>query len=141
MYQFGGVYVDWDIELLIPDKFLSLLASNENGYLLKDPKNGTIAPEHFCSTPQDFYLNSLVKDIVGIYESGQRAALTTVDYSGPFRMKDSLELHKNTRMNLIEVKDAFAFDYEEIRSDSSRETTAPMIHYWMHSWLVPNAVQ
>jgi len=141
VYQFGGVYVDWDIELLIPEKFISLLVSHENGYLLIDPKNNSIAPEHFCAEKGDPYLQSLVADIVKIYNSGQREKLTTVDYSGPFRMQESLNIHRNTNMELVRVKDVFAFDYEEIRSVTSLETTAPMIHYWMHSWLAPNVIQ
>lgn len=135
IYQFGGVYVDWDIELLIPEKFISLLESHENGYLLIDSKNDSIAPEHFCAQTKDPYLRSLVSDIINIYNSGERDNLSTVDYSGPFRMRDSLKIHKNTRMEFVKVKDVFAFDYEEIRSTSSPQTTAPMIHYWMHSWM------
>jgi len=135
IYQFGGVYVDWDIELLIPEKFISLLESNEHGYLLVDPKNDSIASEHFCAQTKDPYLESLANDIITIYNAGERDSLPTVDYTGPFRMRDSLEKHRNTRMKLVKVKDVFAFDYEEIRSADCLETTAPMIHYWMHSWM------
>lgn len=141
IYQFGGVYVDWDIELLNSDKFISLLESYEKGYLLVDPKNNSIAPEHFCAQSKDPYLASLVNDIVNIYNSGERSKLSTVDYSGPFRMRDSLKIHKNTEMELVKVKDVFAFDYEEIRSISSQETMAPMIHYWMHSWMAPSSME
>jgi len=140
VYHFGGIYVDWDIELLNSEKFISLVESHKNGYLLIDPKNETIASEHFCSVPKDQYLNNLIGDIVNIYKSGERSKFTTVEFSGPFRMRDSLKTHKNTKMKIIKVKDVFAFDYEEIRSTSSFETTAPMIHYWMHSWLIPNTI-
>lgn len=140
VYHYGGIYVDWDIELLIPMKFNALLESHPNGYLIIDPKNGTLASEHFCSMAGDPYLLCLSKDIIEMYNSGERSSLTTVYYSGPFRMRDSLKVHNNTNMDILNVKDVFAFDYEEIRNSNTDIVTTPMIHYWAHSWLASDIV-
>ncbi|RZK01751.1 MAG: hypothetical protein EOO43_23920 [Flavobacterium sp.] len=135
VYTYGGYYADWDVEVLDKDKLLSLQDLHPAGFMLIDPYNGTIASEFFCAEPKDPYLLNLLKDIVELYETNQRDHLFTPSYSGPYRMRDSLNKHKITNMAMLKVKEVFAYDYREIRNPPSRMVTQPLIHYWLHSWI------
>lgn len=135
VHSFGGYYVDWDVELLDFNGFLTLDQQYPNGYLLVDPLNNTLASEYFCSAPNDEYLMNLTKDITGIYKRGLRDFISTPKYSGPYRMRDSLVKHPQTMMTKVPVKQVFAYDYSEIRNPPVNDITAPLIHYWVHSWI------
>lgn len=135
VYTFGGYYVDWDVELLDVEGFLSLRASNPNGYMLIDPPNLTLASEYFNAAVEDRYLLSLTQDIVWLYDNNEREYHRTPQYSGPYRMRDSLAKHDNTQMDILPVKMVFAFDYREIRNPPDRPIVQPLIHYWVHSWV------
>jgi hypothetical protein len=135
VYNFGGVYADWDVEVLHTRKIIKIFSNHPNGFMLLDPLNNTLHPEFFCANVNDPFLLNLVEDIVSLYNNNERNALTTPAYSGPFRMRDSLALHPETNMDIINVKEIFAYDYKEIQNPIERVITQPLIHYWMHSWV------
>ncbi|PST83903.1 hypothetical protein C7T94_03920 [Pedobacter yulinensis] len=135
VYSYGGYYADWDVEVLDAERLIRIENENPDGYMLVDPPNGSLASEFFCAAKEDPYLLSLLRDIVEIYETQKRDKLFTPSYSGPFRMRDSLEKHNNTRMNVLPVKNVFAYNYSEIRNPPPGEVTQPLIHYWLHSWI------
>lgn len=135
IHTYGGYYTDWDVELLDKDKFLKLSLKYNRGYMLCDPNNNSLASEFFCAEEKDLFLLELTKDIVQIYENNERDKLVTPEYSGPYRMRDSLLLHPNTVMSSIPIKEVFAYDYLEIRNPPPRLVTQPLIHYWLHSWM------
>ena len=134
VHHTGGYYMDWDIELLHIDRFIELIQKTETGFLLQDPANLTLASEAFSAGRHEPYLLSLVKDIVDLYNRGQRDSMGTPQYSGPFRMRDSL-LTSGTRQSLVPIKEAFLYDYTEIRIKPEPPVQRPMIHYWLHTWL------
>jgi mannosyltransferase OCH1-like enzyme len=134
VYHTGGIYMDWDVELLDLSDFLSLLQSNPSGFLLIDPSNSTLASEAFAAGRNEGYLLDLVRDIVTLYESGARDSIGTAQYSGPYRMRDALASSK-TAQSIIPVKEVFAYDYNEMREMPDRPISQPLIHYWAHSWL------
>ncbi len=135
VYTFGGYYVDWDIELLNIRKFSALVNKYPKGFMLRDPHNETLASEFFCGVPNDDFLMLLSLDIAYVYSTGKRNNMDTPLFSGPFRMRDCFKLHQKSVMKIIPVKEAFAFDYQEIRNPPKREITQPLIHYWTHSWI------
>jgi mannosyltransferase OCH1-like enzyme len=135
VHSFGGHYIDWDIQLICCEKYIDICEKNPNGYLIVDPKNGTIASEAFSAKRNEPFLLSLSQDIVGLYNSNLRDGLGTPQYSGPYRMRDSLRMHANSSQNILPVKEVFAYDYSEIREMPEREITQPLIHYWLHSWI------
>lgn len=141
IHAFGGYYMDWDIELLQPDKFLQLVSRCPYGYLVVDPTNGSLASEAFAARKHEPYLLSLTQDIIDIYNGGLRETLRTPEYSGPYRMRDSLQKHANSSQQLIPVKEIFLYDYSEIRRMPKRDITSPLIHYWLHSWMKPAPVK
>lgn len=135
VYHFGGCYVDWDIQLLDATKFVQIMEESPAGFLIIDPINDTLASECFSALKGEPYLLSLIGDIIELYKKKLRDGIFTPQYSGPYRMRDSLARHKNSGQRLISVKEIFLFDYTEIRNKPERDTDAPLIHYWMHSWL------
>lgn len=136
VYHFGGYYIDWDIQLLDKDRFLTLCDKNSDGFLIQDPVNQTIASECFSASSGEKYLFSLVDNIVYIYQNGFRDSITTPFYSGPFRMREVYYfIKKSSKQNIEMVKDVFLYDYLEIRDMPKRDINVPMIHYWVHSWL------
>ncbi|MDN5285033.1 MAG: Mannosyltransferase [Mucilaginibacter sp.] len=134
VYHYGGHYIDWDIHLINPDEFLLLCQKNPFGYLLRDDKDGSLASECFGATKNESFLNSVIKDIISVYDSGLFREYHTLYYTGPFRLKEALE-NNQTKQNILRVKDVFVYDYSEIKEMPEREFSQPMIHYWLHSWL------
>ncbi|SDF51957.1 glycosyltransferase family 32 protein [Chitinophaga filiformis] len=134
VHHSGGIYMDWDVELLIPEQFFTLLERTPQGFLVIDPANGTLASEAFSAEKNEAYLLDLVTDIVHLYNSNERDNMGTPQYSGPFRMRDSL-VNSCTAQLLLPVKEVFAYDYTEIREMPDREISQPLIHYWIHSWI------
>ncbi|WP_160716034.1 glycosyltransferase family 32 protein [Chitinophaga solisilvae] len=141
VHAFGGCYMDWDIELLLPDAFRDLTGRYPYGFLIIDPVNDTLASEAFAAGKGEPYLLSLAEDIVAIYNSGRRDTMLTPQYSGPYRMRDSLQLHRNSRQTQVPVKEMFVYDYAEIRTMPERTVTVPLIHYWLHTWMKPASPQ
>lgn len=136
IYHYGGYYVDWDIELVNDLKFVSLIKKLPSGFLIIDPLNGTLASECFSAKKKDPFLLSLVKDIIDIYNDDKRKLFKTPQYSGPYRMRDSLVRHLNASQKIISVKEIFRYDYSEIRyKNQIFNRHQPLVHYWMHSWI------
>lgn len=134
VYKFGGFYVDWDIELFNPRKFVELRNKNKRGYLLIDPSNNTLASEHFSAPPFEEFLLRLTEDIIETYNRDERDLMYTPQYSGPFRMRASMRRHQITKQVSIPVKDIFEYDYSEIRAAKEFGKNKVMVHYWVHSW-------
>ncbi|MFU1859325.1 glycosyltransferase [Sphingobacterium sp. NGMCC 1.201703] len=135
VYHYGGYYVDWDISLNNPNLFLQIVQKEENGYFVVDPTNGTLASEHFSSKKHNPYLFQLVKDIVATFERGERELMGTPQYSGPFRMKATLQKIKHLEQTKISVKDIFEYSYDEIRGKREYCKSGILTHFWEHTWL------
>jgi hypothetical protein len=133
VYHTGGYYMDWDVQLLNRAGFLQLADSAPYGFLLRDPLNMSIAAEAFSAQKGESYLLCLVKNIVDLYERNQRDSMATPQYSGPFRMRDVLQIQA-TKQTIVPVKEVFAYDYAEIRNMPERPITQPLVHYWLHTW-------
>jgi hypothetical protein len=136
VYHYGGHYFDWDTELLSVNKFLELCDRNPSGYLVQDPVNQTLAPEAFSALPKEQYLYNLLDNICYIHENGFRHSMKTIDYSGPYRMREVYYFTKKaSQQTTIKPKDIFLYDYWEIRQKPYRDEEKPMIHYWEHGWM------
>jgi hypothetical protein len=136
VYHFGGYYFDWDTELLSVKKFLEIDVQNPKGFLVQDPVNQTIAPDAFSAMPNEKYLYNLIDNICYIHENGFRHSLKTIDYSGPYRMREVYYFTKKaSEQNTIKPKELMLYDYWEIREKPFRDTEAAVIHYWEHGWM------
>lgn len=135
IYHFGGYYMDWDIEMINSNRFLDICNKAPKGFLVIDPFNETLASECFSALSGEPYLLSLSQDIIELYNNDLQKYLPTPQYSGPYRMRDSLKRHRNSSQKFIEVNDIFVYNYREIRERPKRKCNSPLIHYWLHSWL------
>lgn len=136
VYHTGGIYMDWDVQLLNVPGFMQVLKETPDGFLIQDPENLTIASEAFAAQKQEPYLIKLVESIVDLYDLKQRDTMETPQYSGPYRMRDAL-FSFSSKQTLIPVNDIFVYNYREIRSMPRRPVVQPLIHYWIHSWIEP----
>ncbi|MFD2148764.1 glycosyltransferase [Mucilaginibacter antarcticus] len=138
IYHHGGYYVDWDIKLTRIDLFLNLHREFRNGYLLIDPKTGVISSEHFAASANEGYLLKITHDIINTFNNGDRPLMDTPSYSGPNRMKVSLQKHNGSRQTVIPIKTVFEYDYWEIKKADGKGRSKPMIHYWLNTWVLAN---
>lgn len=135
IHHFGGHWIDWDVQLLKPTEFLKIVEENKNGYFIVDPVNGTLAAEVFCSSVNNPFLFKLAKDIVEIYKFDKRDTMGTPQFSGPYRMRDSLKLFGSIDQQIIPIQKMFVYDYWEIEKMEKKIIVQPMIHYWLHTWI------
>jgi hypothetical protein len=138
VYHFGGYYFDWDTELLSLNKFLELHAQNPTGFLVQDPVNNTLSPDTFSGLAKEQYLFNLLDNISYLHKAGTWQMLKTIDYTGPYRMREVFYFSKkNTQQTLIKPKDLLLYDFWEIRNQPYRDDEVAMIHYWEHGWMKP----
>ena len=136
VYHYGGHYLDWDVELSDEKKFLELCERCPTGYLLQDPKNLTLSSEAFSALPQEPYLWSLLQSITELHSAAEHLSMKTPQYTGPYRMREVYESSAYKSMQkIVPIKEAFLYDYDEIRQMKNLAYTTPMIHYWVHSWI------
>lgn len=134
VYHYGGHFIDWDIELLSPGKFIELDQTYPFGYLVQDPVNQSLASEAFSGTVGEQYLYNIVDNIAYIFENGYRDSLGMSEYSGPYRMREVYySTKKNTKQIPVIIKDVFLYDYWEIREKPPRDREVAMLHYWEHA--------
>lgn len=135
VHYYGGYYVDWDISLNDVEAFISLAGHEKQGYLVEDPSNQTLASEHFSACKANVYLSTLANDIVDVFNRGERDLISTPDYSGPFRMRETLKKMATVEQTKIPVKAIFEYDYSEIRKQPEYRKSGIMTHFWEHSWI------
>jgi mannosyltransferase OCH1-like enzyme len=136
VYHFGGYYFDWDTELLSLNKFLELAVKHMTGFLLQDPVNQTFAPDAFSAIKGEKYLFNLLDNICYIHENGFRDSMKTIDYTGPYRMREVYYLtKKDSQQDPVPPKDIMLYDYWEIRDKPFRDKEVAVIHYWEHGWM------
>jgi hypothetical protein len=153
-YSYGGLYVDWDVLLMEPDKFVAVLGdvSRSDCVLIRD---GHTTEPHFSRVYDNslFYMskgNSLALDFLGEIERNySKSPLPSTSYlTGPLALTSFLDAHPQyeNACRAVEMHDIYAFDYEEVIGQTKDETRreilkqhwdagrAPAIHFWTHSW-------
>ncbi|NQX38470.1 Glycosyltransferase sugar-binding region containing DXD motif-containing protein [Pedobacter steynii] len=135
IYHYGGHYYDWDIQLLSMELFKELCFNHPQGFLLRDPRDQSIASEAFAAEKGEAYLLKLATNIIQIFTNNERDSMSTLIYSGPMRMNIVYAENPNSKQSMLEVKDVFLYDYSEIKEMPESTDSKAMIHYWLHSWL------
>jgi hypothetical protein len=157
IYSYGGFYVDWDVLLLDPDKFLALMPdlANTNCILLQDrlTKNPNVSCVYDNSL---FYMrreNPLALDFLHEVESNySKDPLPNTPFvTGPLALTNFLDVrpHYRNECAMVDELDLYAFDYADviartkdgaqraILKDQYQPSSAPAIHFWTHTWTVP----
>ncbi len=88
LYEYGGIYLDTDVELIKPlDSLLeSCEAENIQGFMgIERPETGDVAPGLICAAePKNQLIKELLMGYKGrrfIYENGQQDLTTVVEYT------------------------------------------------------------
>jgi hypothetical protein len=153
-YSYGGLYVDWDVLLMDPDKFLTVLGdfSGSDCILIRD--RHTTEP-HFSRVYDNslFYMKKghrLALDFLREIERNysKSPAPSTSYLTGPLALTSFLDSHPEDEnaCRMVEMRDIYAFDYEEVIGQTKDQTRRevlkhhwevgrpPAIHFWTHSW-------
>jgi mannosyltransferase OCH1-like enzyme len=153
-YSRGGWYVDWDVLLLDPDKFLELVGDFENSHcvLIRDSHTTEPTLSHALDNSL-FYMrkgNPLAVDFLRQVERNYSIdPLPSTSYvTGPIALTRFLNSRKDYEADCrtIEMRDVYALDYEDVLARThgvgTREVLKecwkaggpPAIHFWTHAW-------
>jgi len=153
-YSYGGLYVDWDVLLVDPDKFLSVMGDfkSSNCVLIRD--RHTPEPDFSCTYDNSlFYMrkgNPLALDFLSEMERNySKDPVPNTPYlTGPLALTSFLDSHLHYRdaCRMVDTLDIYAFDYGDVirrtKDQTEREVLkdywepggAPAIHFWTHTW-------
>jgi hypothetical protein len=153
-YSYGGLYVDWDVLLVDPDKFLAVMPDFESSscILIRDPL--TKEPSFSCAYDNSlFYMkkgNPLALDFLREMENSySRDPVPNTPYvTGPLALTSFLDSHPHYKNDcgMVDTVDVYAFDYEDVIAQTTDHTQravlkdyykpggAPAIHFWTHTW-------
>ena len=153
-HSHGGLYVDWDVLLVNPERFLEVLGDVSSSSctliqdrLTKEPNYSSVYDNSLFymrkGNPLALHFLSAMKQNYTMDPLPQTPYLT-----GPLALTAFLESHEEYKdaCRLIDMVDIYAFDYEEVirqtKDHMHREVLkghwspkgAPAIHFWMHTW-------
>ena len=154
-YSYGGLYVDWDVLLLDPDRFLTVMPGFESSgcVLLQDPPE--TRPDFVRSYDNSlFYMsqgNPLALDFLGEIERNylQEPLPNTPFLTGPLALTRFLDDHPRHKSacHFVDTRNVYSFNYadvqeltkddrheREILKERRRPGGAPAIHFWTHAW-------
>jgi hypothetical protein len=155
-HGYGGLYVDWDVLLVDPDKFLAVMPDfgSSDCILLRDPH--TKDPGFACTYDNSlFYMRKghpLALDFIREMErSYSKDPVPATPYlTGPLALTSFLDSHAHYKAEcrVVDTLDVYAFDYgdviaetedqaerREILRDRRTQDGAPAIHFWSHTWV------
>jgi mannosyltransferase OCH1-like enzyme len=154
-YCHGGLYVDWDVLLVDPARFLAVLpdVASSNCILLRD--QDTKDPAFPCIYDNSlFYMKKghpLALDFLREMEQNyaKRPIPNTPYLTGPLALTSFLDLHPRHKADcsMVDIRDVYALDYSqviertgeygnrEVLRTSGTSGGAPAIHFWMHTWV------
>jgi hypothetical protein len=155
-HDYGGFYIDWDVLLVDPEQFLTVVAGFESNHcvLIRDPL--TTEPQFACSYDNSlFYVekgDALPVDFLSDVERNYAGTpLPDTPYlTGPLALARFLQRHPvyENHCRMIDTLQIYAFDYEDVMSRSpdpldrellthhwkAKANGAPAIHFWTHAW-------
>jgi mannosyltransferase OCH1-like enzyme len=152
--RLGGLYVDWDVLLLDPQRLLRVLGdlTNEKCLFLED-RNTEAKGYSSVFASSLFYMqegNPLTRDLLRQMERDyvRTPDMPTAELTGPMALTRHLRAcpHYLQEAKVLDITDVYSFDYAEVRKFRSRESLmahkhfsrAPAVHFWTHEWTHPN---
>jgi hypothetical protein len=153
-YSYGGLYVDWDVLLIDPDKFLALMGDFESSNCILIQDRYTKEPNFSCTHDNSlFYMrkgNALALDFLSEMEQNysKNPVPNTPYLTGPLALTRFLDSHPHYRddCRMVDTLDIYEFDYEDVIGRTKDQTErallkdywkpggAPAIHFWTHTW-------
>jgi hypothetical protein len=152
-YSYGGFYVDWDVLLVDPDRFLGLMGDFESDGCVLIRDRLTTEPSFSCTHDNSLFFlsrgNPFAVDFLRAVERNYAAnPLPNTPYlTGPLALTRFLEANPKYKSacRMIDTREIYAFDYEGVVSRTEERTRgilkqswnssdAPAIHFWTHTW-------
>lgn len=154
-YSFGGLYVDWDVLLVDPDRFLAVVGDVKNCDCMFIADRFTKEPNFRCVYDNSlFYMkrgNPLALAFISqIEENYARQPLPSTSYlTGPLALTSFLDSRPRYKdhCRMVAVRDIYALDYEDVLAQlkdqkdrdvlmkSAKTDGAPAIHFWTNAWI------
>jgi len=153
-YTYGGLYVDWDVLLVDPEKLVRLLADLDNSDCIVIRDAFTKEPDFpYIYDNSLFYLRKghplaldFLRHMAASYNG--RPLPDTPYLTGPHALTHFLRLHPDHERacRAIDMREIYAFDYEgvightpdqtrrEVLKDYCSAGGAPAVHFWTHTW-------
>jgi hypothetical protein len=155
--RLGGLYVDWDVLLLDPQRFLRVLGDlkDRKCLFLEDRKTQAVGYASVFASSL-FYMqkgNPLTRDLLLQMERDyvNSPQMSTAELTGPLALTRHLKAcpHYLQEAKVVNLTDVYSFDYAEVRQFHSREalakhgdySRAPALHFWTHEWLPRNRLR
>ena len=152
--RLGGLYVDWDVLLLDPQRLLGVLGDlkDEKCLFLEDRKTEAVGYASVFASSL-FYMqkgNPLTRDLLLQMERDYVSSpeMPTAELTGPMALTRHLNAcpHYLREAKIVNLTDVYSFDYAEVRKFDSRESLAkhkdysraPAVHFWTHEWVPQN---
>jgi mannosyltransferase OCH1-like enzyme len=149
--RLGGLYVDWDVLLLDPEKLLRVLGDlkDEKAVFLEDRKTKEVGYTSVFASSL-FYMqegNPLTRDLLRQMERDYVSSpgMRTAELTGPMALTRHLNAcpHYLREAKVLDIKEIYSFDYAEVGKFRSRDalkahkdySRAPAIHFWTHEWV------
>jgi mannosyltransferase OCH1-like enzyme len=149
--RLGGLYVDWDVLLLDPQRLLRILGE------LKDQKCVFLEDRNTQATGYTsvfasslFYMqagNPLTRDLLRQMDRDYVTSpeMSTAELTGPLALTRHLKACPQylREAKVVNLTDVYSFDYAEVQRLHSRDalakhkdfSRAPAIHFWTHEWI------
>jgi hypothetical protein len=155
IYSHGGFYVDWDVLLVDPDKFVALMPDLEKTTCILLRDRLTKNPDAACVYDNSFFYmkkeNPLALDFLReIRRNYSKDPVPNTPYlTGPLALTKFLDARPDYRdaCTMLEELDLYAFDYQGVQTRTNEDAmqrtvlrdyyqpgSAPAIHFWMHTW-------
>ena len=149
--RLGGLYVDWDVLLLDPQRLLRVLGDlkDERCLFLEDRKTEAVGYASVFASSL-FYMqkgNPLTRDLLFQMERDYVSfpEMPTAELTGPMALTRHLNAcpHYLRDAKIVNLTDVYSFDYAEVRKFDSRDaltrhknfSRAPAVHFWTHEWI------
>ena len=149
--RLGGLYVDWDVLLLDPQRFLRILGDlkDQKCLFLEDRKTQAVGYTSVFASSL-FYMqkgNPLTRDLLRQMERDYVSSpeMPTAVLTGPMALTRHLKAspHYLREAKVVDLTDVYSFDYAEVQKFHSRESLAqhrnysraPAVHFWTHEWI------
>jgi mannosyltransferase OCH1-like enzyme len=147
----GGLYVDWDVLLLDPQRLLRVLGDlKDEKCLFLEDRNTQEASYASVFASSLFYMqegNPLTRDLLLQMERDYVSSpeMPTAELTGPMALTRHLNAcpHYLREAKIVNLTDVYSFDYAQVRKFDSRDSLtkhrdfsrAPAIHFWSHEWI------
>lgn len=133
IYKFGGIYMDWDIELMYLKSFTDFVNRYTRGYVIKDNSINSISTEHFCLEKECAFLLDIMEAIT--VDSRLGAINSVLYHTGTYRWSGVFS-SRDYCIPVVRIDELFSHNYSDYKIRYLEGNhSAPLKHHWLHTWV------